>query len=55
MSADTKKVPARPESPNSEQKPEETQKKPGIATKTKVKAGPIWPNQDGGGSGVNDP
>jgi hypothetical protein len=52
MSADKKKVPSRPESPNAEPKPEEAQKKSGMATKTKVKAGPIGNNQDGPSSGV---
>lgn len=53
MSADTKKTPSRPESPNPEQKPEETQKQSGIRTKTKVKAGPGGDNQDGPSSGVS--
>lgn len=55
MSADTKKVPSRPEPQNTEQKPEEMRKKPGITMKTKVKAGPGGENQDGGSSGVKDP
>ena len=53
MSADTKKVPSRPESPSTEQKPEETQKKSGLHIKSNVKAGPIASNQDGGSSGVS--
>ena len=52
MSADTKKVPSRPESPNTEQKPEETQKKSALHIKTNVKAGPGGLNQDGNSSGV---
>jgi hypothetical protein len=54
MSADTKKVPAHPESPNTEQKPEETRKKSGLPIKTHVKAGPGGVNQDGQSSGVSD-
>jgi hypothetical protein len=54
MSADTKKVPSRPESPNTEQKPEETQKKSGLHIKTNVKVGPIGDNQDGSSSGVSN-
>ncbi len=56
MSADKKKIPSRPESPNTEQKPEETRKQSGMPTKTHVKAGPGGVNQDGPSSGVpNDP
>jgi hypothetical protein len=54
MSADTKKVPARPESPSTEQKPEKTPKKSGLHIKTHVKAGPGGDNQDGNSSGVSD-
>ena len=53
MSADTKKVPSHPESPSTEQKPEETQKKSGLHIKSNVKAGPGGTNMDGSSSGVS--